>query len=66
MALYAVRFLAVVLLAVFLVLKLTGQVTWSWWWVASPLWIPLALGVAAWVLQWVVIAILSITDTPPP
>ena len=26
---------------VFLVLKLTGLIAWSWWWVFSPLWIPL-------------------------
>ncbi len=28
---------------VFITLKLTGYITWSWWWVLSPLWIPLAL-----------------------
>lgn len=28
---------------VFLVLKLTGTVDWSWWWVTAPLWIPLGL-----------------------
>ena len=27
---------------VFITLKLTGYITWSWWWVLSPLWIPLA------------------------
>ena len=27
----------------FLVLKLTGVIGWSWWWVTAPLWIPLAL-----------------------
>lgn len=27
---------------VFLVLKLCGVIDWSWWWVTSPLWIPLA------------------------
>ena len=31
-----------VLFIVFLVLKLTGSIDWSWWWVTSPLWIPLA------------------------
>lgn len=36
-----------VLFLVFLVLKLTGNIDWSWWWVTSPLWIPLALGVVA-------------------
>lgn len=29
-----------VLLVVFLVLKLEHEVTWSWWWVLAPLWIP--------------------------
>jgi hypothetical protein len=27
----------------FIVLKLTGVITWSWWWVLSPIWIPLAI-----------------------
>ena len=41
--------LSTVLFLIFLVLKLAriGQVaTWSWWWVTSPLWIPLVLVVA--------------------
>ena len=25
---------------VFLVLKLCGTITWSWWWITAPLWIP--------------------------
>ena len=32
-----------ILLVVFVVLKLTGNLDWSWWWVLSPLWIPIAL-----------------------
>lgn len=28
---------------VFIVLKLTHYIDWSWWWVLSPLWIPLAV-----------------------
>jgi hypothetical protein len=32
-----------VLFIVFLVLKLTGNINWSWWWVTSPLWIPLGI-----------------------
>lgn len=35
--------LPTILFVVFLVLKLTDHVDWSWWWVTSPLWIPLAL-----------------------
>ena len=27
----------------FIVLKLIGIIQWSWWWVISPLWIPIAL-----------------------
>ena len=27
----------------FIVLKLCGVIDWSWWWVLSPLWIPLGL-----------------------
>ena len=37
--------LGTVLFIVFLILKLTGNIDWSWWWVTNPLWIPLALGV---------------------
>lgn len=29
----------------FIALKLTGVVAWSWWWVLSPLWIAFAVGV---------------------
>lgn len=29
-----------VLFIVFLVLKLTGNIDWSWLWVTSPLWLP--------------------------
>ena len=28
---------------VFLVLKLTNVIDWSWWWVTAPLWAPFAL-----------------------
>lgn len=29
-----------VLTIVFIVLKLTHIITWTWWWVLAPLWIP--------------------------
>ena len=32
-----------ILFVVFLVLKLTGLISWSWWWVTAPLWIPICL-----------------------
>ncbi len=30
----------------FLVLKLTGVIAWSWWWVTAPLWGALAIGLS--------------------
>ena len=38
-----IRRILELLLVAFIVLKLTGVITWSWWWVLSPLWIPLAV-----------------------
>ena len=38
--------LADVLFIVFLVLKLTNTIDWSWWWVTSPLWLPIAIVLA--------------------
>ena len=29
---------------VFIVLKLIGKITWSWWWILSPLWISAIVG----------------------
>jgi len=31
---------------VFIVLKLIGQIDWSWWWVLSPVWISAILAVS--------------------
>lgn len=39
---------------VFIVLKLTHTIDWSWWWVLSPVWIPLVLFVV------IVIAIIGV------
>ena len=35
--------LGTILFVVFLVLKLTNFIDWSWWWVTAPLWIPFAI-----------------------
>ena len=32
--------ISTVLFVVFLVLKLVGVISWSWWWVTAPIWIP--------------------------
>jgi hypothetical protein len=34
---------AFLLFLVFLILKLTGTIAWSWVWVLAPLWLPLAV-----------------------
>ena len=31
--------MGLVVFAVFLIQKLTGAISWSWWWVTTPLWI---------------------------
>lgn len=31
------------LLVLFVGLKLAGLITWSWWWVLSPIWLPSAI-----------------------
>ena len=35
-----------VLFILFLALKLTGHINWSWWWVTAPLWGPWAVFLA--------------------
>jgi hypothetical protein len=35
---------------IFLVLKLCNVINWSWWWVTSPLWIPLVIVVPIWLI----------------
>lgn len=32
-----------ILFIVFLILKLTNVIDWSWWWVTAPLWISIAI-----------------------
>ena len=41
--------LGTILFLIFMVLKLTNYIDWSWWWVTAPLWVPLLiiLGVLA-------------------
>lgn len=38
-----IGFLSLLAIA-FIVLKLTSVISWSWWWVLSPIWIPNAVG----------------------
>lgn len=41
------------LLILFIALKLTGYIAWSWWWVLSPLWIPLVAGFAITIIAFI-------------
>ena len=34
----------VCLSSVFVILKITDRVDWSWWWVLLPVWLPVAFG----------------------
>ena len=47
-----------ILFLIFMTLKLTGDIYWSWWWVTAPLWIPL-VGFLAFAGIAVVIAIIA-------
>lgn len=38
--------IAGILGCIFVTLKLTGYIAWSWWWVLAPFWAPLALFLA--------------------
>jgi hypothetical protein len=42
--------LDIVIFIVFLVLKLCGVITWSWWWVLSPIWISWGIAILVVVL----------------
>ena len=46
------------LTVLFVGLKLTGYINWSWWWVLSPLWIPLAVGVVVGLI-FVIVALMA-------
>ena len=35
---------------IFIILKLTGSIGWSWWWVLSPLWIPASIALLIFII----------------
>jgi membrane protein YdbS with pleckstrin-like domain len=49
--------LSTLLTIIFVVLKLTGNIDWNWWWVLSPLWIGAAIAIAFILLFFVIILI---------
>ena len=51
-----------ILFIVFLVLKLTNNIDWSWWWVTAPLWIPAGIVLLVVAIAGLVIAIMQIIN----
>ena len=47
------------LLLTFIILKLVGVIDWSWWWVLSPIWIPVVLLMVVSILLFVVYRIVK-------
>jgi hypothetical protein len=48
------------LFIVFLILKLTNVIVWSWWWVTSPLWFGIAIILACYIILCLTIIISSL------
>lgn len=44
----------------FIGLKLTGYITWSWWWVLCPLWIGLAIVLGFFIIGLAILGIASL------
>lgn len=51
---------AQLLTILFIALKLTEQISWSWWWVLCPLWIPVALFVVSFIFSFIAIIFIAI------
>lgn len=39
---------------IFITLKLTGHITWSWMWVLAPFWIPIAMVLVIFLIVFIV------------
>jgi len=52
------------LLIVFIVLKLTHVIDWSWWWVLAPAWIPIAFFLAVYIIIWIIDKMIILTGKP--
>jgi uncharacterized membrane protein (DUF485 family) len=54
--------IGMVLFVVFLVLKLTGNIDWSWWWVTAPLWGPITFIIVFAIVVFVIATIFKGND----
>lgn len=52
--------LPTLLTVLFVGLKLTGYIEWSWWWVLSPQWIPIAISLTAILIYGIIIVVKEI------
>jgi len=52
-----------VLAIVFIVLKLTGHISWSWWWVLAPTWIPVLIVATVLLLVLIIEAVMTVQRT---
>jgi hypothetical protein len=39
---------------IFITLKLTGYITWSWLWVLAPFWIPISIGILIFLIVFII------------
>lgn len=49
--------LPMTLFLIFLILKLTETIDWSWWWVTSPLWIPVAFLIFFMIIAFIIVIV---------
>lgn len=54
--------LSSLLFVLFLALKLTGVIAWSWWWVFAPLWAPLAICLAVLTVVLVIMGVIALVS----
>ena len=54
--------ICMILFIVFLVLKLTNVINWSWWWVTAPLWIPVSIVLVVLFIAIVILGIIAIIE----
>ena len=51
------------LTVLFVGLKLTGYIAWSWWWVLSLLWIPLGIVVVFLIIMLIILGITTLATS---
>jgi hypothetical protein len=57
-----------VLFVIFMVLKLTKTIDWSWWLITAPVWIPLGSASILWIISGILFLIAAIAkwyNNPP-